>query len=285
MCLVSIGIPVHNGERYLEQALESLLCQHHTRMEVIICDNASTDATEGISLDFARKDPRIRYHRNNVDMGAAANFNRALLLATGKLFMWGAHDDLWEPEYISTLIQLLDHESHVLAFSAFDNIDSAGAFVKAFPRIFDLPSDSLVVRLRSFIEQEESAGKANLIYGLMPREMVLCAGGLTRWGLGSWGLDMLVVFKLLTLGNLALSDRFLFHKRLSPEETLAISGDGRLRRPRGPFLARGGQRLGYLYGYVRLIAEARGLAFAEKRSLYLAVGRRAARMLACRLSS
>src|SRR3954470_1068595 len=91
---VSIGLPVYNGQRFLAPAVSSLLAQTFADFELVICDNASTDDTEAICRRFAERDPRVRYHRNEQNVGAAPNFNRALALSTGQYFKWAAHDDL-----------------------------------------------------------------------------------------------------------------------------------------------------------------------------------------------
>jgi glycosyltransferase involved in cell wall biosynthesis len=72
---VSIGMPVYNGEPYLTRALDALLAQSFTDFELIISDNASTDATETICREYAARDRRIRYYRCNENHGAAWNFN------------------------------------------------------------------------------------------------------------------------------------------------------------------------------------------------------------------
>src|SRR4051812_3389434 len=92
---LSIGLPVYNGERYVAQAVESLLGQTYSDFELIVCDNASTDGTEAILRKLAGSDSRVRYHRNDVNIGATPNFNRAFALARSPYFKWSAHDDLY----------------------------------------------------------------------------------------------------------------------------------------------------------------------------------------------
>ncbi len=105
---LSIGVPVYNGQRYLEQALNSLMGQTFTDFELIISDNASTDNTDDICKAFAQRDPRIRYHRNASNIGANPNFNRTLELATGEYFKWAAHDDICLPTYLEKCIAALE---------------------------------------------------------------------------------------------------------------------------------------------------------------------------------
>ena len=75
---VSIGLPVYNGDRYLEEALDSLLAQTYTDFELVISDNASTDRTEEICRSFAERDSRIRYTRADVNGGGTWTFNRVV---------------------------------------------------------------------------------------------------------------------------------------------------------------------------------------------------------------
>jgi len=112
--LVSIGMPVYNGEPYLPLALDSLLKQDYEKFELIISDNASTDKTQEICLEYVARDKRIRYDRNYNNIGAAKNFERVLEKASGHYFMWAAHDDLWEKTYISKCVSKLEENSSAL---------------------------------------------------------------------------------------------------------------------------------------------------------------------------
>ena len=214
---VSIGMPVYNGERFIRQALDSLLSQTHENFELIISDNASTDTTRSICLDYAKQDRRIRFYENKENLGALKNFQIVLDLATSDYFMWAAYDDLWEVSYISTLIEsMVNDESIVLSFSVFNSINENGVVTINYPNILDIPSKSLYQRLSNYINQYERLGKANPIYGLMRRNLTQSAfySVLNLFKDDVWGADMLFVFQLLTLGDLAVAEQTLFHKRL-----------------------------------------------------------------------
>lgn len=101
---VSIGLPVYNGEKYLREALDSLLSQTFRDFELIISDNASTDATREIVLDYQQRDSRIRYIRQNTNIGAGKNFLFVLAMAKAELFMWASHDDIWAENWLEVLI-------------------------------------------------------------------------------------------------------------------------------------------------------------------------------------
>jgi glycosyltransferase involved in cell wall biosynthesis len=92
--LVSIAMPVYNGDRYICQALDSLLAQDCNNFELLISDNASTDSTAEICQEYAAQNPKIRYFRNSTNIGAISNFNQAFKLSTAKYFMWAERDDL-----------------------------------------------------------------------------------------------------------------------------------------------------------------------------------------------
>lgn len=116
--LVSIGMPVYNGERYIKSALDSLINQDYGNFELIISDNASIDQTSAICMEYARRDSRIYYHRNKTNLGAISNFLIALQMARGDYFMWAACDDLWMPSFISASVFELrrnDHASVVMS--------------------------------------------------------------------------------------------------------------------------------------------------------------------------
>ena len=103
---VSVGLPVYNGEKYLRLAVESLLQQEYTDFELIISDNASTDATQEICLELAAKDARIRYSRNPTNIGASKNFRRVLELSQGEFFTWAAHDDVYLPGFLRRCVDV-----------------------------------------------------------------------------------------------------------------------------------------------------------------------------------
>lgn len=105
---VSIGLPVYNGENYTAAAIEGVLAQTFADFELIIADDASTDRTAEICKAFAERDPRIRYHRNAKNRGAAPNYNFLVAEARGEFFKWIAHDDEITPDYLAKTVAALD---------------------------------------------------------------------------------------------------------------------------------------------------------------------------------
>lgn len=125
--LVTIGIPVYNGEAFLEDAVRSAMDQSFTDLEIVISDNASTDRTPEILARLAADDQRIRVFRNAVNLGAAPNYNRCYEEARGKYFKWLAHDDRMKPGYLAAMVAALEaRPDAVLANAITDYIDENG---------------------------------------------------------------------------------------------------------------------------------------------------------------
>ena len=124
---VSIGVPVYNDAAYLHGALDALLNQSYTDIEIIISDNGSTDETRAICEEYAQRDTRVRYFCESQNRGASWNFNRVFELARGELFKWAAADDLCAPTFIERCVEVMDHEASVICCHARTmHIDSMG---------------------------------------------------------------------------------------------------------------------------------------------------------------
>ena len=112
--LVSIGLPVFNGEEFLQETLDSLLRQSHQNFEIIICDNASTDKTKEICKQNALKDRRIKYIRNDSNIGGTLNAKKTVDVSNGEYFMWAACHDLWSENFIEKCLLILEQEASVV---------------------------------------------------------------------------------------------------------------------------------------------------------------------------
>jgi glycosyltransferase involved in cell wall biosynthesis len=128
MAVVSVGVPVYNGEKYLAKTLDCLLEQTLEDFEIVISDNASTDRTPEICLSYQEKDDRIRYFRNHQNIGAAPNFNRVVELAGAPLVHCGACDDLYHPRFLERCVDALERDPGlVLSYPRTTMIDEEGA--------------------------------------------------------------------------------------------------------------------------------------------------------------
>ncbi len=111
---MSVGLPVDSGARFLSEALDCWLAQDFNDFELIVSDNASTDATPEILKEYALKDLRIRVVRRDETVVAYENFNGLVSEASAPLFVWAACDDLWDPSFLSQLVGALDERSDVV---------------------------------------------------------------------------------------------------------------------------------------------------------------------------
>ena len=112
--ILSIGLPVYNREKFLRQSLDALLDQTFATFDLIISDNASTDGTEDICREYARRDERIRYYRNPSNIGAPRNFNRTFELSSTKYFKWATSDDLCGPQFLELALGVLERDPTVV---------------------------------------------------------------------------------------------------------------------------------------------------------------------------
>jgi hypothetical protein len=112
--LVSIGVPVYNGERFLARALDSLLAQSLSDFELIISDNASTDATPAICQEYVRRDRRVRFVRQPVNIGAPRNWNAVVHEARGTYFKWASASDYCAPAMVEKCVRQLQADPGIV---------------------------------------------------------------------------------------------------------------------------------------------------------------------------
>jgi glycosyltransferase involved in cell wall biosynthesis len=243
MARVSIGLPVCNGERYLAASLRSLLSQTFTDLEVVICDNASTDGTGDIARDVARRDPRVVYVRNPTNIGANRNYNLAISLARGDYFKLGADDDLLEPTYVQRMVALLDGDPGVsVAHSAIQYIDDAGAPLRYDPRSNRYVDESGETSIeppdpnygthddpvRRFHTVLRRATTSHFALGLLRTSVLRRAKGFGLY----YSADRAFLAEMALYGRFAAEPEVLFHKRehrnnsrsLSPEQKVRFAG-------------------------------------------------------------
>jgi len=209
---VSIGIPVFNGELYIAETLDSLLAQTYTDFEIIISDNASTDRTEEICRQYAAKDRRIRYYRNEKNLGAARNYNRVFELSNGKYFKWAAHDDICAPEYLERCVEVLDRKpSVVVCHTKTIYINKKGEKYKAYDDYLDFRSSRPHKRYHDYVFLP--IPRWNAVFGVM-RASELKKTPLIGSYLNS---DKVLVGELVLRGEIYRVPEPLFFRRDHPQ--------------------------------------------------------------------
>jgi glycosyltransferase involved in cell wall biosynthesis len=186
-------MPVYNGEKYVREALDSLLNQSFCSYELIISDNSSTDNTEEICREYQKKDKRIKYYRQQNNLGALANFQFVLDNANCEYFMWAACDDRWDVKWLEVLYSNLVGREGCAAFGRVQSVDEKGAYVDhlANNRKFKFSGKKLWRRVAFFL-QFEGKGKSNLFYSLFRKENIESVDLIT------YNADFLTLFDLLS---------------------------------------------------------------------------------------
>jgi glycosyltransferase involved in cell wall biosynthesis len=166
---LSIGLPVHNGQNYLSASLDALLEQSYQDFELIISDNASTDATEEICRRYAASDSRIRYIRQPQNIGASPNHEAVFRAARGELFKWASHDDLYGRDLLARCVEVLDQRPEVvLCHADMAIVDGTGAIVQKYEYSIATDSPHAPERFRSLLHADGGDDE----YGVMRADVL-----------------------------------------------------------------------------------------------------------------
>ncbi len=222
---VSIGLPVFNGEEFLDETIGSIAAQTYADFELVICDNASTDSTPDIIDKWVERDARIRSIRSTENVGANRNYNRAFRHSTGSLFKWAAHDDLLAETYLEQCVDVLAARPEVvLVHSEAELIDRTGQPLLRMRHV-SLDGDGYVEGLpdpavyyehlaspdpvRRFAGSLRHLTYAFPIFGLIRRDALFG----TRLFRDFYGADKVLLAELALAGPFALVDEPLWLRR------------------------------------------------------------------------
>jgi glycosyltransferase involved in cell wall biosynthesis len=216
--LVTVGIPTFNRPGSLRRVLNCICHQTYPNLEIIVSDNASPGSeTRRVIDECMARDARIRYFCQSSNIGAIANFQFVLDAASGEFFLWMSDDDWRSPSYIDVLLRELQATSDaVLAFCDIAVLDEQGRrrddfYSTYLPYLKQFTSQNRLIRLTKFFLQDESFGKANLIFGLIRSGAIKGISLSSMLELyGFFALDNLFVFTLLEKGKLKLVDEMLY---------------------------------------------------------------------------
>ncbi len=131
--LISIVLPVWNGERYLGEALDSIIHQSYGNFELIVVNDCSTDASLSIARSFAARDSRISVVSNELNLKLPASLNKGFSLARGAYFTWTSDDNRLERDFLKTLLHELLTSDADLVYSDFNSIDDNGKILNISP--------------------------------------------------------------------------------------------------------------------------------------------------------
>jgi len=216
--MVSICMPVHNGENFIADAIASILGQTFSDLELIVTDNASTDRTQGIVRDFAGRDARVRYVRNEKNIGAAANYNLGFDLSRGRYVKWAAHDDTLSANFLERTVAILDADPSVsIAFGRTQCIDGEGAELPM--QGYPMPEIRDDAAKRRFARALRGGGSCFPIFGLFRSEQ-LSRSSLHRKSY--YGSDRALIVEMLVLGKLRFDEEAIFFNRIHPKQSVSL---------------------------------------------------------------
>jgi glycosyltransferase involved in cell wall biosynthesis len=150
--ILTVGMPVYNAARFLAKSLDSILRQTFADFQLLVSDNSSTDDTEAICREYASRDQRIRYFRNEKNMGAGWNFRRVYSMATGKYYKQAAHDDFCEPAFFEACIDALERDPGLtVAHPKTCVVDANGEFIEDYECPMRTDDDDPIVRFADLL--------------------------------------------------------------------------------------------------------------------------------------
>jgi glycosyltransferase involved in cell wall biosynthesis len=226
--LVSIGIPTFNRPEGLLRTLACVQAQTHSNLEVLVSDNASPNPAVSELLEgICNRDPRIRYVRQERNIGACRNFQFVFEHTSAQYFVWMSDDDIWEPVFIERGISALQANGGAAGwFCTIDNINRQGRVCRQYQSFerFDRNASSRFRRVMAFLQEPEIQGKANLIYSIFRRPALNEALKACPMRDDIWGGDMCTVFALICRHDLLTSAEVLLHKTVATDASNIIVG-------------------------------------------------------------
>ena len=254
--LVSVGMPVYNGERHLREALDSLLGQDYPNVEIVIADNASTDGTAAICAAYAARDARVRYVRHETNRGIAWNFNRVFALSRGEYFMWAACDNVLAPSLLRKCIDALEgHRDASLCHAQCGFISEDGRPLGGPHANYEATGVDVRARWKRVLNARAYPAWYTAIYGVI-RASCLRRTGLVR---AVWGADQLLVAELSLQGPLLQVPELLWwlrhHDDATEPESIYQTVMGKLD-PWRPRRARRWTQFGMHREYIRVALRA-----------------------------
>ena len=218
--LVSIGLPVRNGEQTVGRAIRTVLEQDHAHLDVVISDNASDDGTEEICRELARSDTRVRYVRKPENIGVIPNFYAVLHQAHGTYFKWMGDDDWLTPTFVRRCVEVFEDDPALLVVTTRQGHVGLGGNVQSTTYDRDeLRSPRPLERFKGMLYVlSESDVDIDALYGMMrpgpvaalPRPVML-------------NEDQVFAVRLALAGSFGHIDEILSYRHVGPHGSRAAT--------------------------------------------------------------
>jgi glycosyltransferase involved in cell wall biosynthesis len=122
--MISIAMAAFNGEKYIQEQLDSILCQTHVDFELIVIDDCSTDTTWAILQEYKTKDARVHCYANNYNIGFKKNFEKTIALCKGEYIALADQDDIWTSDHLEVLYNSIKDNTLICSNSEFIDSES-----------------------------------------------------------------------------------------------------------------------------------------------------------------
>ena len=133
MCKVSVAMATYNGEKFIEEQLDSILSQTYFVDELVICDDGSTDHTMDIIREYQKKYPCIHLYQNKETLGFKLNFKKSLELSSGDYIFLCDQDDVWMLDKVEKMIQKMKEKPNILVLA------SSFVYINQFGNLKEVP--------------------------------------------------------------------------------------------------------------------------------------------------
>jgi glycosyltransferase involved in cell wall biosynthesis len=204
---IGIGMPVYNGEEFIRQAVESHLAQTFGDFELVITDNQSTDGTEAICREYVALDRRVRYVRNDSNVGGPGNFRQSFRHCRGVYHKWSTADDWWDPTFLEKAVAILDRDAEtVLVYPKTVLVDNSGQETSRYDDKLHLRQDRPSER---FIRLYQTIGLCQAHLGLIRRDRMARTGLIGR----ELASDIRFLAELSLYGKFFVIPEYLFFRR------------------------------------------------------------------------
>lgn len=208
---VSVGIPTFDRAATLERAVRSLLAQTHTNLDIIISDNASSDDTETLCRTLAMQDARVRYIRQDQQIGPTANFNAVFEAMRSPFAMVLADDDWVEPDYVERCLFALQQQPDCVAVSGRGRYWRGETMLTRQGLDLQLPQREGTERARAFWRVVgDGEGESSTFFGVMRAEVLRRATPMPN----VLGGDMLVTARVVFQGCVCTLDDVYLNRSL-----------------------------------------------------------------------
>jgi len=216
--LVSVGIPTYNRPHYLEQAFQSLLAQTYKKLEIVVSDDCfPNEDNYKLCEKYKTLGLNIVYHRPEKNLGGPGNHYEVLQLASGKYFIWMSDDDILQPLFVQTGVELLEKNNQLDCWiSSFENIDKNGKLTRTYPLMnrFSTTNNKFLDVIFFFFEPESLGKGVMIVSSIFKTDQLKVFSKHYFWKKYNHWTDNVFAWSFICYHNIYGSDQVLMKKRI-----------------------------------------------------------------------